>query len=187
MMNEILPSILGVRLINSIKNSIGICVFLLLVSKGQACPCDSTKQIQDYIDGANQIFVGTVIGVNTNWISGGMKYTFVVEQTWGRGADSLLVVNTGWDHECGSQFEEGEKYLVYGEKKFNLKTDACMGSKSLGEAGPDLELLGKGEAPRKSYTVPLAGWGMGLMVFLTMIFLAFVIFKNKLKTSNSTK
>lgn len=158
-----------------------ILIFLLTlgfsVIKAFTCPCDSTKTAQDYIDGANQIFVGTVIGVNTNWISGGMKYSFEVEKTWKRGADRLLVVNTGWDYECGSVFKEGEKYLIYGQKKFSLKTNTCMGTKAFIDAAEDLRLLGEGASPRKSAVVPLAGWGMGLMIVVAMAFLAFIIFK----------
>lgn len=146
---------------------------------GLACPCDSTMTAQDFIDGANQIFVGKVIGVNTNWISGGMKYSFEVEKTWKRGADRLLFVNTGWDYECGFPFVEGEKYLVYGVKKFSLKTSECMGTKALKEAEEDLKLLGVGAQTRKSGLVPMVGWAMGAMVVLAMAFLAFVIFRKK--------
>ena len=163
------------------KTYLAVLAFLVLSLPAFACPCEEGKGPEDFVEGANQIFVGTVIGVNTNWISGGMKYTFVVEKTWKRGADSLLVVNTGWDYECGSQFEDGKKYLVYGLKKFSLKTSECMGSKAIEDAEADLQLLGEGNAPRKSTMVPIAGWGMGMMVLLAFLFLAFVIFKNKLR------
>ncbi|MEL6256768.1 MAG: hypothetical protein AAFR87_32510 [Bacteroidota bacterium] len=166
------------------KKYLAVLAFLMLNLSAFACPCEEGKGPEDFIEGANQIFVGKVIGVNTNWISGGMKYTFVVEKTWKRGADSLLVVNTGWDYECGSQFEDGKKYLVYGLKKFSLRTSECMGSKALEAAGPDLELLGEGNAPRKSAMVPIAGWGMGVMVLLAFLFLTFVIFKNKIRRSS---
>lgn len=147
-----------------------------------ACSCEEGKVAQNYFEAANQIFVGQVIGVNSNWISGGMKYTFLVEKTWKRGADSLLVVNTGWDYECGYQFEKGKKYLVYGIKKFSLRTDACMGNKLIEEAEVDLQFLGEGNLPRKSIAVPIAGWGMGIMVLGAMIFLAFVILRKKGKS-----
>ncbi|MEM6801038.1 MAG: hypothetical protein AAF696_06510 [Bacteroidota bacterium] len=164
-MNNIIPLIL--------------LIFSLLPAQLRACTCEEGKGPQSYFEAANQIFVGKVIGVNSNWISGGMKYTFLVEKTWKRGADSLLVVNTGWDYECGYQFEEGKTYLVYGTKKFSLKTDACMGNKVLKEAEADLVFLGEGNLPRKSVAVPIAGWGMGIMVLGAMIFLAFVILRKK--------
>ena len=163
-----------------------LCSFLFLINKSFACPCDSTQTVQEHIDGANQIFVGTVIGINTNWISGGMKYSFEVEKTWKRGADKLLVVNTGWDYECGSVFTEGEKYLIYGQKKFSLKTNACMGTKLLADAEEDLRLLGEGASPRKSAVVPIAGWGMGLMILVAMLFLAFIIFKKNSHRSSKS-
>lgn len=171
------------------KFSYIVSLFLALsfsVSRCFACPCDSIKSTQDFIDGANQIFVGKVVGINTNWISGGMKYSFEVEKTWKRGADRLLVVNTGWDYECGSVFEEGQKYLIYGQKKFSLKTNACMGTKALKDAEEDLRLLGEGAAPRKSAVVPIAGWGMGAMILLAMGFLAFIIFKKNAHRSSRT-
>lgn len=161
---------------------LSICMHALGWNSMRACPCDSSLTAAVHIEQANQIFVGTVIGINSNWISGGMKYTFLVDKTWKRGADSLLVVNTPWEYECGSTFEKGEKYLVYGLKKFSLRTNACMGTKLFREAEKDLQLLGEGNFPRKSAMVATTGWAMGLMVLVAMAFLAFVILKKRKQT-----
>jgi len=165
-------------------NWISFWSLIFLTVRGIACPCDTATRTQEYIDASNQIFVGKVIGVNSNWISGGMKYSFEVEKTWKRGSDKLMVVNTGWDYECGFSFVEGKTYLVYGIKKFSLRTDTCMGTKAIEAAAEDLRLLGEGQLPRKSTMGPMVGWAMGAMVLLFLAFFAFVILKKKKKDSS---
>ena len=142
------------------------------------CPCDAPPEPALAQAQADIIFSGTCIFANTNWMSGGMKFSFAVDQTWKGGTDSLFIVHTGWEVDCGYRFEEGETYLVYVRKKFSPKTDRCMGSKPLAEAAADIAFLGTSQAPRKSAFLAPTSWVLGGLLFLALLFLAFIVLRN---------
>lgn len=153
---------------------------VLLVWLGQVFACDCPAQSLDALrKRATHIFVGKVVRVETNWMSGGMKYTFQVSETWQRETDNLLVVNSAFPKQCGYAFQQGETYLVYAAKKFSLRTDACGGSKPLSAAQADLAALGKGSPVRDSPLVSRIIWGMSIAMGIGLLFLAFVVLRGK--------
>lgn len=146
----------------------------------QACDCPSVP-IDTLRARATHIFVGKVVRVETNWMSGGMKYTFQVSQTWGKASDNMRVVNSAFVKQCGYPFREGETYLVYAKKKFSLRTDACGGSKPLSAAAADLAILGKGQAIGELPNVARLWWQMSACIVLGLIFLAVVVLRGKFR------
>ena len=158
-----------------------LITFLPIWMYGEDIECDPEVSLQQQIDQADIIFSGTCIFVNSNWISGGQKYVFQVEQTWKRRIDSLFIVNSKWEQEGGYTFEKGQQYLVYVDKGFTPKTYLCMGNKLLTEAEADLTLLGQGQAPQQSPQVNLMIWTVTILGLLSFLFLGFIIFGNKKK------
>ena len=78
-----------------------LLLFLPSLTRAEEFSCDSMLSLQQQIDQADIIFSGTCIFVNSNWIAGGQKFVFEVEQTWKKRIDSLYIVNTKWEQEGG--------------------------------------------------------------------------------------
>lgn len=182
----ILPNILR-TLMGKKSKILTIYVLLLFVGHARlfACECmDLGPQAQ--IDSADVVFDGTVIYVNTNWMSGGMKYTFQVHQTWKRRTDTLMVINSGFaSTDCGYDFEEGKRYLVFARKKFSFKTDFCAGNTLIEEADIYLSKLGPSQQPSQSSLISIMYWTMGALAVLVFAFMAFIVLrKRKTPTQN---
>ncbi|WNJ16478.1 hypothetical protein [Pontibacter sp. G13] len=145
---------------------------------GLACECESIEDSQA-VEQADFLFAGKCIGTNSNWMSGGMKYTFLVEHTWKRRLDSIFIVNTPFESQCGMAFEEGARYLVFVEKKFTPKTNACMGNRKIEDPETELSFLGESMAPEPSSLIfPMIGI-LSLLVIAGIAFLAFVVLRKK--------
>ncbi|MEL7533706.1 MAG: hypothetical protein AAFN10_20505 [Bacteroidota bacterium] len=170
------------------KSKILTTAFLLLFVGIQtlfACECIPSSA-QAKIDSADVVFDGTVIYVNTNWMSGGMKYTFQVHQTWKRRTDTIMVINSGFaSTDCGYNFEEGKRYLVFARKKFSFKTDACAGNTLIEDADKYLSKLGQAQRPAQSSLVPIMYWTLSGLTALALAFMAFIVLrKRKTPTQN---
>lgn len=163
-----------------------ITFFLLLalpvLVQAQPCDCEPPASNNEALEAATYAFVGKCVLLNTNWMSGGMKYSFEVEKSWKKAAPRLIIVNSPFIQECGGmKFEVGKRYLVFVEKKFSHKTNRCMGSKAVVEE--EVAALGEGMAPQPSKMVMPMIWTISI---LAVIFLALVIFvatKKKTKPS----
>lgn len=141
------------------------------------CNCEEPANMQAALDQAQYAFVGTMIRTNTNWISGGWKFSFKVEKSWKKPVETLLIINTPWKQDCGYEFEEGKRYLVFVERKFSPKTYACKGNREL-EEGEEAILadLGKGYEPQTNKLQNTMFWTIGILGALSIIFMAIVIF-----------
>ncbi|MEM8897803.1 MAG: hypothetical protein AAGC85_06845 [Bacteroidota bacterium] len=158
-----------------------IFCFLSTWASIYACECTEPEDLQSRYDQADYVFTGTVVGLNTNWISGGWKFSFKVEQSWKKSTSDFLIINTGWeDQDCGYIFEEGESYLVYVTRKFTPKTRQCVGNMRKSEAAEVLAWLGEGQAPERNSMAPAMFWIVGALGALSVIFIAFVVLKNKI-------
>lgn len=154
---------------------------LLSGLQAQDCPCDAPPEPVAASAAADIIFVGKVIRVNTNWMSGGMKFTFEVEQYWKHRVDQYFVVNSGWEErECGYLFESGKRYLVFAKKKFSAKTDRCAGNLLLEEATPIPAVLGPGNPPSSSPALPGMYLTLAVTGLLSVLFVAFVVLRKRL-------
>ena len=116
-----------------------------------ACECSSLADSIAFQQ-ADLVFVGEVVGAETNWMSGGWKFSFLVKESWKQQTGQAYVVNSEWEKDCGYIFEQGKEYLVFVNRKFTPKTNTCMGNRPLQEAAPFLALLGPGSSPRPSST-----------------------------------
>ncbi|MEM6346020.1 MAG: hypothetical protein AAF927_19150 [Bacteroidota bacterium] len=180
------PNILQSQMLE--KSKILTTYVLLLfvgIQTGFACECIPLST-QAKIDSADIVFDGTVIYVNTNWMSGGMKYTFQVHQSWKRRTDTVMVINSGFaTTDCGYTFEEGQRYLVFARKKFSFKTDACAGNMLIADATNYLSKLGQSQKPSQSSLVPLMYWTLSGLTVFALAFMAFIVLrKRKTPTQN---
>ncbi|MDX1908532.1 MAG: hypothetical protein SF053_15960 [Bacteroidia bacterium] len=156
------------------------CCLILGCSK-PAPPCDCPAPTPEQaLAGADIVFEGICRYAQTNWVSGGMKYSFEVKQTWKRGLDRYAVVNTPFENQCGVVFEEGQTYLVYVRKKFSPRTDRCLGARAILMAGEDLTFLGPGMAPRPSPLIGTMMWAITIPVILAMVFLVLVVLRKRI-------
>lgn len=160
-----------------------ICCWLLLLFAGlahvRACSCNPLS-VEDAVEQADIIFRGKCLLGNTNWISGGLKYSFEVTETWKKGTDRFFVVNTPMQGEaCGYAFVEGEEYVVFVSKKFSPKTDQCMGNQPIGLADAYLQQLGPGAVPRQSPLINSLYWIIGFISLIPLIFMAVFIFRKR--------
>lgn len=149
-----------------------------LALKAQDCSCPEKLNSPEQ---ANLIFKGKVIHVNTNWISGGWKFTFQIEKSWKRQTGKVLIINTAWEKDCGYIFEEGSEYLVYVYKGFTMRTSACMGNTRWEEARVLSASLGEELTPQPSSNLPLMMGLMTLLGFLAIAFLALILVRAKRK------
>ena len=170
------------------RGHIFIAVFLFIgqilgVNSAHACECTPLSPVQAR-DSADIILSGTCVQVESNWISGGMKFAFQVDEYWKKRVDQLFIVTTPFQKECGVPFEEGKEYLIYVRKKFTPKTDICLGTKLLEVADADLALLGPGSSPQPSTLIMPMYLTIGGLCFLAMGILAFVVLKRRPKGNN---
>jgi hypothetical protein len=131
---------------------------LFALSDGLACGCDLPRQngLQRQIAGARNdataVFSGKVVDVTE---SSNDHFNVLVRlkvKRWrkGVGADEVLIATGRGGGDCGYRFEVGESYLVYafGSGEGGLGTNICQRTRKLEDAGEDIEVLGKGRAPR---------------------------------------
>lgn len=157
--------------------------FLCVSAQADSYVCDPEVSLQEQIDQADIIFSGTCLFVNTNWVAGGHKFVFKVDQYWKKQIDSLFIVNSKHETNGGFAFEKGQTYLVYVDKGFTPKTNICMGNKLLAHAEEDLQLLGKGNMPGKSSMIGPMMIGVSVLAFLSFVFLGFVVLRKKKNTA----
>ena len=163
-----------------IKTHIGLALIVSFFPLfGLSCDCLAPESPKEAFEQADKVIVGKVIDATTNWMSGGRKYSFEIKKSWKSSTDKFLIVNSGWDEECGFDFELGKEYLVYTYKKFSLKTDRCAGNKLLSEADEDLAFLGPGNPPTPSKMVNMLYWAITVPVILALIFIAFVVLRKR--------
>ena len=133
---------------------IGVILFGAGQVTGQSeepeCAFPEATTVASALDIANIVFVGEFVDLNTNWVSGGYKLTFKVDQSWVRTTEPFITVNFPVNATCEIPFKKGEKYLVFVYKKFSLKTDCCMPNLPLSQAGPALSELGESFPPSDS-------------------------------------
>lgn len=94
---------------------------LLAPSRASACSCfqaDNPPPLDAVIDDADAVFLGRVIGQRE--IESGRAFLFEAQSSW-KGVDQTEVtIYTGTGGgDCGYDFVEGERYLVYAGKAPN--------------------------------------------------------------------
>lgn len=148
------------------------CVACLYLFLSCDCPPDGLAKARTT---ATHIFTGKVVRMESNWMSGGTKYTFEVHRYWGKPSDNILIVSTAFKNKCGYPFEEGREYLVYATKKFTLKTMGCSGTVPLGDATSLIAALGEGEAPHPSSMIYPMIWTVAILGLLSLVFVGIVV------------
>lgn len=163
-------------------------IFLLanLPLMAQDCGCQVPGSLNEALKEADYGFTGKVIAVETNWISGGWKFTFQVDSSWKRAMEPVVIVNTGWEKAswkekgCGYLFQQGQSYVVFVKRKFTPKTSVCSGNRLLNEVERELPMLGKSLPTRHSPQTGNMIWTMIGLGMFSFMFLAFVLFGRKL-------
>ena len=128
--------------------------------------------------------------VQSNWVSGGYKLVFKVKQSWKRSTEEYTTVNLPKSENCLERFEQGENYLIYAEKKYNLKV-SCKSrcypwdSENLWE---DRMELGAGLSPSQSPGTEYLPYIMTLLILGGMGLVAVVVLRkgNKAAIKNDT-
>lgn len=133
-------------------------VFFLLLSaqSARACTCPRGASACEAYGRAAAVFVGTVTGMrqvpppataeekNPEDEIAPRGFKFAVTQSFLGVAGAEVEVWTRGGGDCGSDFEQGESYLVYAtrlEKSGRLATGYCSRTGPLAEAAEDLEVL----------------------------------------------
>ena len=123
-------------------------------------------------DSAELIFFGEVIGTETNWMSGGMKYTFRVNGSWKQPTTEIFFLKSGWEDKCGAFFKEGERYLVFANKNFTAwRTTRCLPNQAWTGDPALLEQFRQSFSPT-SETIDTEGliWTIGLLGLGSILF-----------------
>ncbi|HHG84669.1 MAG TPA: hypothetical protein ENJ82_07960 [Bacteroidetes bacterium] len=172
--------------------SLSICLllgFFLYHPPVQAqshCNCDSTASWADTFEKSNVVFLGTCIGVRSNPIKGGMNIIFSVDSSWKRKIEPSATVHTKASNQCGYLFEEGKRYIVFGNKHHQtLETSICEPNQDFAENGRlTLRRLGKGFSPgrpefgRKMIFIMIV-LGVVSLLFVLLVVLRKRLFKKK--------
>lgn len=131
--------------------------FLLAVTLGaedaRACSCAGPSTPEEQLQTSDAVFSGEVLDARENPASAppGLHLgpvTFDVGEVWkGVSEEQVVVLGYGGGGDCGIDFQEGERYLVYAAyggqgEDATLTTGICQGTKLLMAAGDDLEALG---------------------------------------------
>lgn len=152
------------------------CLCWVGTSRLLACDCPA-QTADEQQQAATHIFVGKVTEYTTNWVSGGMKATFVVSACWKNPTEKLMTVTTPFPDQCGQQFEVGQTYLVYTTRKHSYKTNRCMGTQLL-QPQTDLTYLGSplqvGSKQSQQYA-----WVMLASVLVVVVFMLAVVLRRR--------
>lgn len=117
-----------------------------------ACTCVRLSQ-EEQLQRSDAVFSGEVLDARENPSPAppGLHLgpvTFDVEESWkGVSEEQVVVLGYGGGGDCGIDFREGGRYLVYATyggqgEDAALTTGICEGTKPLEAAGDDLEALG---------------------------------------------
>ncbi|MCI4668655.1 MAG: hypothetical protein MRZ79_11015 [Bacteroidia bacterium] len=160
-----------------------VLYFLIAISSFPsllACECETPSTEEIALTNSTFAFVGKCVLLNTNWMSGGMKYSFQVEKSWKKATPALMIVNVPFVQECGGmKFDIGKDYLVFVEKKFTPKSNRCMGTVPLGEA--DISSFGEGMSPQQSNMIQPLIWTISILAIMGLAIVLFVVLKRNPK------
>ncbi len=167
---------------------LGLTVAFSLPKKkgGGACDC-VPKTAAQAIEEADLIYIGRLTYTTTNWIAGGMKYSFQIEKAWKRRCDSLMIVNSGWEQDCGISFRDNQEYVVFAKKKFSYQTNRCSGTIRIEDAAEVLALL-ENEDPAPIVASPIVTimyWTIGMLGFLSLAFVFLVVMRKRMFKGSS--
>ncbi|MDQ8739506.1 hypothetical protein [Paenibacillus sp. LHD-38] len=122
---------------------VSVCV--LSPNKVFACSCGEAS-VQQRFEQSSVVFTGTLV---TKDKEGGN--IFSVDKVW-KGNLPDGYVYSGYSGMCGTEFEKGNKYLVYTENLKGIEsTSLCSGNKLISEASKDIRELNHLIEPERNY------------------------------------
>ena len=143
-----------------LRLALAVCCVAACAPRAFACSCEPVS-LSKAKGRAEVVFAGTVLDSHRERAADGTdtyewRVRFAVEQRWKGDAEGTVVVYTSGP--CKSDFEAGEKYLVFArrqEGRGRLLTHTCMMTQRL-EPGDteDLRKLGKARQPRNNPNGP---------------------------------
>lgn len=133
-------------------------LWLLLPLPAVACDCVHPGPPCKAFAGTPTVFAGRVVGISTIGLKApsGDDYedrfiSFEVERSYRGWTAKTAEVVTGWGGgDCGYDFRQGERYLVYAyphRETGKLYTGICQRTRPLTEAAEDLDYLNKKDDP----------------------------------------
>lgn len=152
-----------------------ICTLVIfcVLSPNKVCACSCGEvSVQQRFELSSVVFTGTLV---TKDKEGGN--IFSIDKVWkGNLADGY--VYSGFYGMCGTEFEKGNKYLVYTENlKGKESTSLCSGNKLIAEASKDIRDLNYLLEPERNNKYLL----LILIGFTCAIVISFVIMRVKLR------
>jgi len=152
-----------------------------------ACSCTQLPSVEKELERSNAVFSGKVIGVREKRSLNGNAsklVLFEVTSTWKGVEQSQIMITTGLGGgDCGIDFKEGEKYLVYAQESTmygakSLVSIICGRTNELSSSQNDLAILGEGKIPKEKVdlTDEFAGyqsyiWGavIGVIIIFSIV------------------
>lgn len=124
-----------------------VLAFLLIPSRADACSCVGGIPLCETFWKTSAVFAGEVLEItavpsaNEPQLPLSRVVRFRVTQTFRGDVTGVVDINTGsGGGDCGYHFVKGNQYLVYGHYWSGLlSTSICSRTRSLAEAGEDLE------------------------------------------------
>lgn len=147
-------------------------------------PCDTTRTFQQDYEEANVVIRGEVVEIATNWVSSGLKITFKIDESWIRTIERYTTVNTGTLDQGGYSFQKGSEYLVFVNKKFNMKVNQCSRVGLVEDMGEELAQLGPGLKPSGSPGAFGLQVALVVLSFGSLAFVAFVVLRKRIGATN---
>lgn len=162
----------------------------LFPSIGFACSCADLQPVEEELASSKAVFTGSVIEINeVLQPNGTMKrdVLFEVEQSWKGINQSQVMITTGsGGGDCGYDFEQGQKYLVYASNSSmygndnDLITNICSRTNEISLAQEDLSILGEGAPPSEQMELTSDTsasntylWIISIIVLVTLSFFVF--------------
>ncbi len=163
------------------KASVSFLIFLFPYLLLATCPCSDKITPQQAYENADVVIQGRVESVIPNWVAGGLKISMSIEKSWKRKAEPVFTFNSPEPTLCGFAPHEGERWLVYVNREYKFYSDSCLPNLNLDNEPLLPTFQSSPFSPGMQSSVKRWAWLMGIMVFAGMAFLAFVVFRKKIR------
>lgn len=123
--------------------ALGVCVIALVAKSADACSCGTPGSACDAASGADAVFVGNVVSIESSPVGGRRVQLAVIEAFRGFQLSQVTLVTGYGQGDCGYPFQMGESYVVYAHRspQGELSTYLCSRTHPVRNATEDLSYL----------------------------------------------
>jgi hypothetical protein len=151
----------GLNMKKIIFLSIGFIVMIIFASiTALACSCPTVGSMTRIgsesltilsLRNAKVVFSGEVVGIKKIPKTRMLQIRIEVKESWKKVLPKEITITTELGG-CGYDFQVGTEYLVFANSSDdgNLSTGLCLRNRELYKATEELEILGKGNQPRRN-------------------------------------